>query len=353
MDFGITTAKIDEVGYIVHAENLGFTHCWVTDSQMIRSHPFAVLAVAAMQTRTIKLGVGVAIPGLRLAPVTANGIATINRLAPGRCFIGLGTGHTAMRTIGQRPMRLAPFAEYIKVVRGLIRGEAVDYTLGGETHRIAFGAREFRYVDVEHPIPLYVAGYGPKAQALAGELGDGLVTGIPRGGTVAEALANARAGAARVGRTLDAGFYLAERVSLCMLEPGEDLMSDRVLEDAGPAVMTGMHYLVSRYLEVGAEPPSYAETAWKPYLAYIQGLPEAERHTRLHDSHYTKLSPEEARFITPELIRGTCLAGQPEEIVEQLQEMERQGCHQVGLNLPIGRMYRIIEDFADRVMARL
>ena len=100
MDFGIVTAKVDEIGYITHAENLGYTHCWVTDSQMIRSNCWAVLALAAQQTRTMRLGTGVNVPGLRLAPVTANGIATINRLAPGRCFMSLGTGHTAMRMLG-------------------------------------------------------------------------------------------------------------------------------------------------------------------------------------------------------------------------------------------------------------
>ena len=76
----------------------------------------------------MRLGTGVNIPGLRLAPVTANGIATINRLAPGRCFISLGTGHTAMRMLGQRPMPLKPFREYIRVVRALLNGEEVDYT---------------------------------------------------------------------------------------------------------------------------------------------------------------------------------------------------------------------------------
>ena len=195
MDFGIVHAKIDEIGYITHAENLGYSHCWVTDSQMIRSNCWAVLALAAQQTRRMRLGTGVNVPGLRLAPVAANGIATINRLAPGRCFIGLGTGHTAVRTLGQKPMRLAPFREYVQTVRALLRGEEVDYTLHGETRPIRFQMREHRFIDLDHPIPIYVAGFGPKAQALAGELGDGLISGLPRGGTVPEMLANARHGA--------------------------------------------------------------------------------------------------------------------------------------------------------------
>src|SRR2546421_12526691 len=136
MDFGIVTAKIDEIGYITHAENLGYSHAWITDSPMIRSNCWAVLALAAHQTRTIRLGTGVNVPGLRLAPAAANGIATINRLAPGRCFISLGTGHTAMRMLCQKPMPLKPFREYIRGMRGVLNREEVDYPLNGATHPI-------------------------------------------------------------------------------------------------------------------------------------------------------------------------------------------------------------------------
>ena len=119
MQFGITTSKINEIGLIARAENLGYDFCWVTDSQMIRSNPWAVLALAAQQTRSIRIGTGVAVAGLRLAPVTANGIATINRLAPGRTFLGIGTGNTAMRAMGQPPMGIKAFEEYIRVVQAL------------------------------------------------------------------------------------------------------------------------------------------------------------------------------------------------------------------------------------------
>src|SRR5437667_3519675 len=241
MEVGIVTAKIDEVGYITHAENLGYSHAWVTDSPMIRSNCWAVLALAAAQTRTIRLGTGVNVPGLRLAPVAANGIATINRLAPGRCFLGLGTGHTGMRMIGQRPMRLGPFREYVQVVRRLLRGEEVDYALAGETHPIRFQMREHRFIDLEHEIPMYVAGFGPKAQALAGELGDGLVSSLPRGGTIAGMLANVRRGAGKAGRALPSDFLVSAIVTLAMLEPGEAADSERIIAACGAAVITGLH----------------------------------------------------------------------------------------------------------------
>jgi alkanesulfonate monooxygenase SsuD/methylene tetrahydromethanopterin reductase-like flavin-dependent oxidoreductase (luciferase family) len=353
MDFGIVTAKIDEIGYISHAENLGYSHCWVTDSPMIRSNCWAVLALAARETRAMRLGTAVNVPALRLAPVTANGIATINRIAPGRCVLGLGTGHTGARMLGQTPMRLAAFREYVRVVRGLLRGEEVDHALDGKTTRVRFQMREHRFIDLDHPIPVYIAAFGPRAQALAGELGDGLISGLPRGGTVPGMLANARRGAAAAGRELPEGFYSAAMVTLALLHPGEAADSDRVIAECGAAVITGLHYLVARHLETGEDPPDYARPIWKAYLAWLDEAPPAIRHQRLHGSHYSFLDPEEARFITPALVQATCLVGAPGEMAEQVIALERQGLRQIMLYPPLNRQYRVIEDFADQVMSRL
>ncbi len=353
MDFGIVTAKVDEIGYITHAENLGYGHAWITDSLMIRSNCWAVLALAAQQTRSMRLGTGVNVPGLRLAPAAANGIATINRLAPGRCFISLGTGHTGMRMLGQKPMRLGPFREYAQVVRALLNGEEVDYTLNGETHRVRFQMREHRFIDLDHRIPLYIAGFGPKAQALAGELADGLVSGLPRGGTVPDMLANARRGAARVGRALPADFYTAATVTLVMRQPAEAPNSERIIAECGAAVISGLHYLVARHLETGEDPPAYARPVWTGYMDWLNQAPPELRHQRLHGSHYSFVDPDEARFLTPDLIKATCLIGTPGELVEQVQALERQGLRQIMLYPPLNRQYRVIEDFAEKVMARL
>jgi 5,10-methylenetetrahydromethanopterin reductase len=353
MDFGIVTAKVDEIGYITHAENLGYTHCWVTDSLMIRSNCWAVLALAAHQTRAMRLGTGVNVPGLRLAPAAVNGIATINRLAPGRCFISLGTGHTGMRMLGQKPMKLAPFREYVQVVRTLLTSGEADFAMDGETRRIRFQMREHRFIDLDHPIPLYVAGFGPQAQALAGELGDGLVSGLPRGGTVSEMLANARRGAARAGRSLPEDFHTAAMVTLAMRQPGEAADSERIIAECGAAVISGLHYLVARHLETGEDPPAYARPMWAGYMKWLNQAPPQLRHQRLHGSHYSFLDPEEARFITPDLIAATCLAGTPAEVAERVRALEQQGLRQLMLYPPLNRQYRVIEDFAENVMTRL
>src|SRR6186713_2761807 len=132
MRFGAMVAtRISDWRLLQFAEELGYDSGWVPDSQMIWSDCYAVLALAAANTSRIRLGTGVAIPGTRLAPVTAHSIASINRIAPGRVFLGIGTGHTAMRVMGMPPMRIREFREYLRVVRGLLSGGEVDYTQDG------------------------------------------------------------------------------------------------------------------------------------------------------------------------------------------------------------------------------
>src|SRR5437764_4091194 len=204
MRFGVCVmANIDEIGFFNHAESLGFDSVWVTDSQMLFSDCYAVLALAATQTSRLRLGPGTAICGTRIPPVHAAAMATLNRLAPGRVHMGIGTGNTAMRSMGQRPMKIADYAEYLRVLSALLRGEVVDYTFNGVTRPITILMHDKEYMNLEPRIPLYVSGFGPRAMELAGRYGDGLVFAIPpRGVPVAEALGPARKGDAGGGRAL-------------------------------------------------------------------------------------------------------------------------------------------------------
>src|SRR5271163_1462090 len=139
MQFGVTLdTHVSKWDLVRYAKELGYDRAWVPDSQLIWSDCYATLALAAVNTSKIKIGTGVSIPGTRIAPVTAHSIGSINQLAPGRTFLGIGTGHTAMRVMGQDPMRIKDFHEYLRVVRTLLKGEAVEYTYAGRTREIQF-----------------------------------------------------------------------------------------------------------------------------------------------------------------------------------------------------------------------
>ena len=168
MQYGICVAsRPNDIDYVVEAERLGFSHAWLADSQMIWSDVYAMLALAAERTSTIQLGTGVAVAGTRLAPVTAAAIGTINQLAPGRTFCGIGTGNTAMRIMGHRPQRIAEFDEYLNVLRALLHGEEVEYTLNGQTAPITHLMPEDGFVRFDPAPPLYVSAFGPRAVDLA------------------------------------------------------------------------------------------------------------------------------------------------------------------------------------------
>lgn len=349
MRFGISVSQIDEVDLVVRAEEVGYDFCWVWDSPMIRSNLWAVLALVADRTSTIDIGPGVAVPALSMAPVTANGIATINALAPGRTFLGLGTGNTAVRAMGQLPMRFAAFAESVRVIKGLLAGESVEFTANGITHPIQFQSLDLGHIDIEHPIPLHIGGFGPRTQALAGEMGEGLITGVPRGGTIPATQANVRRGAERAGRSLD-GFETTALINLVLLEGGETLESIRVVQEVGSSLMVNVHYIYDLYRETGAEPPSYFEPIWEEYLAFRIERDGQRDVTEAHGSHYGHLDPEEARFVTPEMIRTFCVAGQPGEVIEQLQALERQGLTGINFIVPADRQWQMCDEFADAVI---
>jgi alkanesulfonate monooxygenase SsuD/methylene tetrahydromethanopterin reductase-like flavin-dependent oxidoreductase (luciferase family) len=218
--------RIDDPGLPCEIERLGFDSLWVPDSHMISSDCYAVLTLAAVNTSRIRLGTGVSIASTRIAPVTAHSIATINRLAPGRVFLGLGTGHTAMRTMGFDPVPPSEFREYLRVVRGLLRDGEVEFKWRGRSQHIQFLHRQLGLIDIDHPIPIYVAANGPRALRAAGEFGDGRVSADnePKEG-LEQSLAAVRAGAAAAGRALPADFHTATLAFTCVLRPGETLES--------------------------------------------------------------------------------------------------------------------------------
>jgi len=356
MDFGIIIAPhIERWDLIREAEELGYDRAWVPDSQMIWSDCYAILALAAVNTRRIHIGTGVSIAGTRIAPVTAHSIASINQLAPGRVFLGLGTGHTAMRVMGQEPMKAADFREYLRVVRGLLQGEAVDYTYNGRTREIAFLHRERRFVNLDQPIPIYVAANGPKACQAAGAYADGWTTIGRDPAAIEEGMGQVRAGADAVGRTLPTNFHTVLFACAAVLRPGETLKSERIIDEVGTWVTTELHFFYEIWRKSGCRdeliPPHFANQ-WDEYLERVRGmsLPEDKRYRQIHEGHATFLVAAERRFVTPEAIAATCLVGSPEDVIDQVRDLERNGIREINIMPSADTAPGAFREFATRVM---
>lgn len=350
----MTLADIDEIGFFGLAENLGYDSVWVADSQMLYSDVYAVCALALQQTRRIRIGPGTAICGTRIPPVQVAAMATLNRLAPGRVMLGIGTGNTAMRTMNQKPMTIAAFAEYLRVLRGLLDGEVVDYSYQGRPAQpIRMLRHGDRFMNLQPRIPLYVSGFGPRAMALAGEYGDGLMFAIPpRGVPVQDALGHARQGAARRGRDMS-GFRNASLLNVALLEKGERADSDRIKQAVGPNIMASVYYFYDTVHERDIEPPEFLRRIWKPYCALVEQTPAEHRHFRTHEFHYHDLHPGEAALIDEQLIRDTCLVGTADELIERIRQMQADGLEEMIIAAGTQAKWRFAEEFARTVIARL
>ena len=358
MQFSVTLMpRVEDHALAIEAEALGYDAVWFADNPLLWPDCYMMLTLAAQATQKIRLGTGIAVPGLRLAPVTAHSIASINQIAPGRVFLGIGVGGSGARVVGNKPMRIAQFDEYLRVLRGLLDGQEVEYTAETGTQSIRFlnAAQGFR--NVEDRIPLYVAANGPKGLRLAGRYGDGLVSiSGEDADTTASRLDMVRRGAQEAGRTLGPDFHTTAVANVVVLRPGEDLRSERVIAGTEALVTAMLHVTYGNYQQTGDESlmPSFMHGVWEEYRDYVESLdtPPELRFRELLEGHGTHCLPEEERFVTPALIEACALVAGPDEIAERLRKAESAGLSELTLTSSLGTARELMHDFTE-VMKRL
>ncbi|HXG20142.1 MAG TPA: LLM class flavin-dependent oxidoreductase [Methylomirabilota bacterium] len=357
MDFGVCVlAKPETCAQQAKlAEEWGFSHVWISDTQMMAGDPYICLALAAQQTTRVKLCTGVAVVGTRIPPVTANSIATLNQLAPGRVILGIGAGNSAWRAMGMAPRSLRELRTAVQVIRGLLRGEEVDYQCGEDRRAIRFFHQEHGFMNTRDSVPIHIAANAPKAMALAGEIGDGFITS--RTNSLAgwqDAWSRVSQGATNAGKD-PAALYTTMLTTACLLRPGEPYDSPRVKAEAGPWAMLAMHALYERVQNPAASPEAI-RSIFSEYAAFVdqQRRRTGERYyLELHDGHGLYLRPEEARFVTPEVVRATTMTATPEELVERLRALETAGVKQVAFIPPLGAFEAFVREFAEKVIAKV
>lgn len=355
MDYGICVAsRPADIQYVADAEQLGFTHAWMADSQMIWSDVYAMLALAAERTSTINIGTGVAVAGTRIAPVTAAAIATINQLAPGRTFCGIGTGNTAMRIMGHPPLRIDEFDEYLSVLEPLMRGEEAEYTWRDRTAPVVHLMPDEGFVRFDPPPRLYVSAFGQRSLDLAAKHGDGLITSVPPVPSFVQGMRN-RVTELRRAHGLPgdrASFPMATLTTVAVLEPGEAVDSERVKRQVGAFAIASLHYSYEQYRQFGRPPGAHLADIWSEYLAAVEAVPEERRHLRTHLGHNCWVIPEEERFVTKSLIETSCLVGTADELRSRIAELDDAGLDQIVLLPPLDAKEAVLADVARELIGQ-
>ena len=323
LDFGATFLTDPPyqvfVDRIVKAEQLGFRYGWTYDSHILWQESYPLLALAAVATSSIKLGHCVTNPGIREPTVTASGYATLHDISEGRMVMGIGRGDSSRRVVGLDPVPVARFEAALEMIKDLMNGREVtwnDRTL------------KLEWARTEPEIPMYVAGYGPRALGVAGRVGDGVIIQLADLEITRWIIERARDAAAKAGRDPDA---LAPVVCAPAVVDG-DVPRWREETRWFPAMVSNhAKDLIARY-GTGGEIP-------KALLEFARGVEEYDY------ADHSRVGADHGKYISDEIVDRFCLLGEAEQHVERLRELEELGVRQVNLYVMTSRVEETIERY--------
>jgi len=180
--------RVDElVEFAPAAEQAGFDAIWTSDhfqpwqdNQGHSSQAWVTLAAVGQRTQRILMGTGVTCPTYRYNPaIVAEAFASLGILAPGRVFLGVGSGEALNEAAsgggwGDFKERNERVVEAIELIRRLWSGERVEHQ--GEYYQV-----HARLYDVpSSQVPIYLAASGQESVRSAAKHADGLVTDAER-----------------------------------------------------------------------------------------------------------------------------------------------------------------------------
>ena len=302
------------------SEELGFDGLWVADSHSVMRDAYAILAVLATQTSTLKLATGVTHTVTRHPAVLANSWATLQELSEGRAICGIGVGESAVHNLGLKPERLAVFEEKLGVIRALLNGETVEYE-----------GKEIQMPWSTSPVPLIMASSGPRSLQLAGRVADGVLFQVgsePR--LVQYALDNIAKGAEAAGRSLsDLKLYM--RVATAVADDREQAQRE-IKGYASVAAGTVFSTVPSEYLDEDLHED----------LARMKAAYDYAEHGSNASSH--------SDLLTDRIFDAIAVACTPEEAVQRFQAIVDMGID--GFVSPAGMAepWPYIETLAEKVI---
>jgi 5,10-methylenetetrahydromethanopterin reductase len=178
--------------YAQKAEARGFRSCLVTEAA---SDALALAQHVASVTSRVHVGTAITNIYLRPPLLAALQALTINAIAPGRLFLGLGTSHAVLNQAYGIPMDkpLTALRSYVGTLQSVFRGEHP-----GLAQMAAAGMAAAR---AEQQIPIALAGVSPKSLQLTGEIADSSIPTPYGPRMLKEVVESVAAGARKAGRS--------------------------------------------------------------------------------------------------------------------------------------------------------
>jgi len=328
MDFGITFKSDMTLPRMValarQAEKAGFGYGWSFDSHVLWHEVYPILTLLAASTRRMKLGTLVTNPVVRDPTVTASMLATLNELSGGRMQLGIGRGDSSRRVLGKKPTTVEHMVEAIRIIRALTEGKTVEY----EGHPI-------QMTWARGGVPVWVAGYGPKALSAAGAIADGIILQFADPHLVKWCMGFVREGAERAGRD----FSQIQIMSAAPVWVSNDLESAREHVRWFPALVSNhVVDLVSRY---------------DPVVLPDELTTYVRDRTGYNYLHHAEVGSSNAEFVTDEIVDRYCIVGPVREHIRRLQELRALGVHQFNIYLMCGDEEKTLDVYGEKIIPKI
>lgn len=340
MDFGIALPTAADSWRIVkRAEEAGFSHAWFYDTQMLSADCFVAMGAAAVNTSRIRLGTGVLVPSNRIAPVTANALATLNQLAPDRIDFGVGTGFTARRAMGFGAIKIRDMETYVRQVYGLLGRKTVEFEMEGQRKKIRFLNPELPLFNTRDRITLHFSAFGPRTRALTASLKAGwidFVGKVENGVSELTAMQDEWKKAGHAGSDL----YTTAFALGCVLKDGEPADSPRAMAQAGPRAAVMLHRAADEAL-AGLKPGVTMLAKTTPelqgYIELARGFDREAPYLENHRGHLMFVKPEERKFVTAKMIAETSFTAGEAEIKTRIEALRAAGYSQFTIQIVPGQ----------------
>jgi probable F420-dependent oxidoreductase len=330
MDFGVTVLPDPPFSrwleLIQLAERHGFGYAWTYDSHVLWQESIPMLAIAGRETTKIKLGHFVTNPATRDPTVLASAYATLHDLSNGRMVMGVGRGDSAVRYIGRQPMKVAEFEKALAMVKEFMNGREVNWN----DKDLAL-----KWVRPElSQIPMYVAGYGPKALGVAGRVGDGVIIQLADPEIITWIMDVARKAAEEAGRD-------PSQLKCIVGAPShvtDDLADAREQVRWFPAMVSNhVMDLIERYGADGSTVP-------KALTDYVQAR-------KFYDyNEHSRVGAKHGEFVTDEICDRFCVLGTPDQIKTKLKELEGVGVDQFNVYLMTHGQEETLKAYGDEII---
>lgn len=329
LNFGICFKGDMAVGRTValtrRAEEAGFTYWWTFDSHVLWKEYCTMAGYVAARTSVLKMGPCVTNPGVRDWTVAASHFATLNVLSGGRAVLGVGRGDSSRRVLGRKPMTIEKMKEFSLFVKTMAEGGKVEYE-GKE--------QWFPWANHDYPLPVWVAGYGPKVLRSAGTYADGIILQIADVDLCKWFIEQVHQGAREAGRD-------PARIKIMAAAPvwiSKD-KKECIRHVKWFPAMVGNHIadIVQKHGEGGGEVPESFTRVIRGRKGY-----DYRRHADKDSDHLA--------WITDDVVERFTIIGTAEDHIRKLKSLREAGVDQFNMYCMFDDEERILEAYCREIV---